>query len=72
MPSGPWIMVQKWHGLLFVRWALPAEQIQPLVSRELELDLWQGQDSMASRLCCISPAILKSSSGGRKDCRSKK
>jgi len=47
MPAGPWIMVQKWHDLLFAHWAVPAEQIRPLVARELELDLWEGQAYVA-------------------------
>jgi uncharacterized protein YqjF (DUF2071 family) len=47
MPIGPWIMVQNWHDLLFAHWALPAQQIRPLVPRELELDLWQGRAYVA-------------------------
>lgn len=47
MPSGSWIMLQKWHDLLFAHWALPPEQLRPLVPRELELDLWDGQGYVA-------------------------
>lgn len=47
MPAGPWIMAQNWHDLLFAHWALPPEQIRPLVARELELDLWQGRAYVA-------------------------
>lgn len=47
VPSKPWIMVQKWHDLLFAHWALPAEQVRPMVPRELELDLWQEQAYIA-------------------------
>lgn len=43
MPSRPWIMVQKWHDLLFAHWPLPPDHIRPLVPRELELDLRDGQ-----------------------------
>lgn len=47
MPSAPWIMVQNWHDLLFAHWAVPPQQIRPLVPRELELDLWQGRAYVA-------------------------
>lgn len=47
MPAAPWIMVQNWHDLLFAHWALPPEQIRPLVPRELELDLWEGRAYVA-------------------------
>ena len=42
MPSGPWIMKQKWHDLLFAHWPLSPEKIRPLVPQELELDLREG------------------------------
>jgi uncharacterized protein len=42
MPSGRWVMKQNWHDLLFAHWTLPAEQIRPLVPRELDLDLLDG------------------------------
>ncbi|HST77430.1 MAG TPA: DUF2071 domain-containing protein, partial [Verrucomicrobiae bacterium] len=42
MPSRPWIMVQKWHDLLFAHWPLPPDHIRPLVPRELVLDLRDG------------------------------
>jgi len=42
MPSGPWIMKQKWHDLLFAHWPLPPEKIRGLVPQELELDLRDG------------------------------
>ena len=41
MPTGPWIMLQRWRDLLFAHWSLRAEIIRALVPRELELDLWQ-------------------------------
>lgn len=43
MPSSPWIMLQKWHDLLFAHWALPPEQVRPLVPPQLELDVRDGQ-----------------------------
>lgn len=42
MPSGPWIMLQKWHDLLFAHWAVPAETIRHLVPKRLDLDLRDG------------------------------
>lgn len=36
-------MVQKWHDLLFAHWPLPPDHIRPLVPRELDLDLHDGQ-----------------------------
>lgn len=41
-PSSPWIMLQRWHDLLFAHWALPPEQVRPLVPPELELDVRDG------------------------------
>ena len=40
-------MMQRWHDLLFAHWALPAEQIRPLVPSQLELDLFQGKAYIA-------------------------
>jgi len=42
MPSRPWVMLQKWHDLLFAHWALPPQQVRPLVPKELELDVRDG------------------------------
>ena len=47
MPSTPWIMVQKWHDLLFAHWAVPADKLRALVPRELELDLRDGKAYIA-------------------------
>jgi uncharacterized protein len=42
MPSRPWIMLQKWHDLLFAHWPLPPDQVRALVPPQLELDLRDG------------------------------
>ena len=42
LPSSPWIMLQKWHDLLFAHWPLPPDQVRPLVPPQLELDLRDG------------------------------
>jgi uncharacterized protein len=47
MPTAPWIMVQKWHDLLFAHWTVPLEKLRPLVPRELELDLRDGKAYLA-------------------------
>jgi uncharacterized protein len=47
MPTGPWIMAQRWHDLLFAHWPLLPEQIRPLVPPQLELDLFQGKAYVA-------------------------
>jgi uncharacterized protein len=43
LPKLPWVMVQRWHDLLFAHWALPPEKIRPLVPRELMLDTFDGK-----------------------------
>jgi uncharacterized protein len=47
MPTAPWIMVQKWHDLLFAHWTVPVEKLRSLVPRELELDLRDGKAYVA-------------------------
>jgi uncharacterized protein len=47
LPKRPWIMVQRWHDLLFAHWAVPVESIRRLAPEELELDLFQGQAYVA-------------------------
>ena len=36
-------MYQRWHDLLFAHWALPVDQVRPLIPRELELDTFDGK-----------------------------
>lgn len=47
LPKRPWIMVQRWHDLLFAHWEIPAAQLRPLVPAQLELDLFQGKAYVA-------------------------
>jgi uncharacterized protein YqjF (DUF2071 family) len=42
MPSGPWVMTQTWHDLLFTHWRLPPDRLRPLVPAGFELDLHDG------------------------------
>jgi uncharacterized protein YqjF (DUF2071 family) len=43
LPSGPWIMTQNWHDLLFAHWPLPADLMRKLLPETLELELYDGQ-----------------------------
>lgn len=43
LPSGPWLMKQVWHELLFAHWTVPAEALRPLIPAELELDTFEGR-----------------------------
>jgi uncharacterized protein YqjF (DUF2071 family) len=47
MPSGPWIMLQRWHDLLFAHWEIASEQLRPLVPSQLELDLFENRAYVA-------------------------
>jgi uncharacterized protein YqjF (DUF2071 family) len=40
--TGPWIMKQEWHDLLFAHWAVPADVLCPLIPRTLEIDTFDG------------------------------
>ncbi len=42
-PARHAVMRQSWRELLFLHWALAPERIRPLISRELELDLFEGK-----------------------------
>lgn len=47
LPSGPWIMLQRWHDLLFAHWPVPAPKLRTLVPSPLELDLFRDQAYVA-------------------------
>ena len=42
MPTRPWVMRMVWYDLLFAHWPVPAEDLQPLIPRGLELDTFDG------------------------------
>src|SRR6266567_6350366 len=42
LPSGPWIMMQSWHDLLFAHWRMAPEQLRPLLPKSLTLDTFEG------------------------------
>jgi uncharacterized protein YqjF (DUF2071 family) len=43
LPSGPWIMQQTWHDLLFAHWPIAPEAMRPLVPPQLALDRFDGR-----------------------------
>src|SRR5258705_4235621 len=43
LPTGGWIMAQKWHDLLFAHWAVAPQVLRKLVPAKLELDTFEGQ-----------------------------
>jgi uncharacterized protein len=46
LPSGPWIMAQSWHDLLFAHWRIDAAELRttprPLIPAPLEIDTFQN------------------------------
>ncbi len=42
-PARPWVGAQRWQGLLFAHWPLPAERLRPAVPAALPLDTYDGQ-----------------------------
>jgi uncharacterized protein len=42
LPGRPWIMIQRWHDLLFAHWACSAAALRPLVPPALELETFEG------------------------------
>lgn|ERR1700686_3368455 len=43
MPSGPWIMAQSWHNLLFAHWKVDAAELRPYIPAKLGIDTFQGK-----------------------------
>ena len=43
MPSGPWVMVQRWHQLLFAHWRCPVSDLRPLVPQPLAIETYDGE-----------------------------
>lgn len=42
IPPGPWQYYQEWNDAVFLHWRVEAEEIQPFVPEELEVDLFDG------------------------------
>ncbi len=41
-PSGPWVMVQRWHDLLFAHWRCELSDLRPLIPAPLEIETFDG------------------------------
>ena len=41
-PSGPWVMVQRWHDLLFAHWRCEMSDLRPLIPSPLAIDTFDG------------------------------
>jgi uncharacterized protein YqjF (DUF2071 family) len=46
-PSGPWVMAQTWHDLLFAHWPVAAAVLRPHIPPQLEIDTFEGQAWLA-------------------------
>jgi len=42
LPSGRWLMRQRWNDLLFAHWPVPVAAVAPLVPEGLKVDSFQG------------------------------
>lgn len=42
LPTGPWIMAQSWHDLLFAHWPINAALLRPSIPAALSLDTFDG------------------------------
>ena len=41
-PAGPWIMVQRWHNLLFAHWRCSMADLRRLIPAPLEIETFDG------------------------------
>ena len=42
LPSGRWLIKQRWNDLLFAHWPVPAAVLAPLIPEGLQVDTFQG------------------------------
>lgn len=42
LPPRPWVMVQRWHQLLFAHWRCPIADLRPLIPEPLEIETYDG------------------------------
>ena len=47
LPSGPWVMAQIWHDLLFAHWPVQTRNLRAHVPNRLEIDTFDGQAWLA-------------------------
>lgn len=43
LPSGPWMMKQRWHEVLFAHWYFPPDALRRLVPPQLQFDTFDGK-----------------------------
>jgi uncharacterized protein YqjF (DUF2071 family) len=41
-PEGPWVMVQRWHHLLFAHWRCRVSDLRALIPSPLEIETYEG------------------------------
>ena len=42
LPSGRWVMTQRWNDLLFAHWPVPVSALAPLIPDGLQIDTYSG------------------------------
>ncbi len=42
VPTGRWVMTQRWNDLLFAHWPVPVSSLTPLIPETLQVDTYQG------------------------------
>jgi len=42
MPTGPWVMTQTWHDLLFAHWPVSAAELRSKIPADFTIDLFDG------------------------------
>src|SRR5277367_4367575 len=42
LPSGPWVMAQSWHDLLFAHWPVPVAALREKIPVSLGIDTFEG------------------------------
>ncbi len=47
LPSGPWVMWQSWHDLLFAHWPVETSQLRAHIPQRLQIDTFKGQAWLA-------------------------
>jgi len=47
LPTGPWVMAQSWHDLLFAHWPVDAAILRPLLPPQLQIDTFEGHAWLA-------------------------
>ena len=63
-PPGPWVMVQRWHELLFAHWRCAMSDLRPLVPPPLEIETFDGTPSTPFLKCGVNVRIEITDSAG--------